>query len=336
MNIADAAIETLDTAHRQWMDQCFSRFYQDLRNLTIACASDGTAPDYATVPLSDHAECVPKTAVEHLMSDLRSQAIGVLWRRHKVVYALDEDFWTELLATDLNSPVPLSTFARLPHDNPFIAFPQPLTVPTRDGHIELTGCFVAGWRDARFEDQAREIPCRTTHPGSQPELLLLGQEYGSGKPVRMSYTTRLSFDDGATLGEIIATHRRDFTGRDPEGMILGVTVAVLTLVYVCASNADIQNAAVAPTRKKRGRKEKPTRVVETGFRIGNAIRAGRIRRTAESTPGGGTVAPHLRRAHFHTYRVGPGRQESELKWLAPIPVKLDGEAPLPTVVPVPQ
>jgi hypothetical protein len=43
------------------------------------------------------------------------------------------------------------------------------------------------------------------------------------------------------------------------------------------------------------------------------------------------VAPHVRRAHFHTYRVGPGRAGSVVKWLPPIPINMDGPSVRPSV-----
>jgi hypothetical protein len=32
--------------------------------------------------------------------------------------------------------------------------------------------------------------------------------------------------------------------------------------------------------------------------------------------------PHIRRAHWHTYRIGKGRAERRMRWLAPVAVKL--------------
>ena len=60
----------------------------------------------------------------------------------------------------------------------------------------------------------------------------------------------------------------------------------------------------------------------------------------QGTPTGRTVRPHLRRAHWHLYWTGegsrhdPARAIPVLRWLPPIPVKLD-EAPEPIVRPVP-
>ena len=34
---------------------------------------------------------------------------------------------------------------------------------------------------------------------------------------------------------------------------------------------------------------------------------------------------HVRRAHWHTFRVGEGRKKIQVKWLAPVVVNADGE-----------
>lgn len=44
--------------------------------------------------------------------------------------------------------------------------------------------------------------------------------------------------------------------------------------------------------------------------------------------------PHMRRAHFHTYRVGEGRRDRRVKWLAPIPINASGPATGTTAVKV--
>src|SRR5437588_915906 len=59
--------------------------------------------------------------------------------------------------------------------------------------------------------------------------------------------------------------------------------------------------------------------IAVGYRVGAALR----RRTApgserSSTGSGGSPAHHIRRAHYHLYWTGPGRQEPRIRWLHPI------------------
>lgn len=118
-----------------------------------------------------------------------------------------------------------------------------------------------------------------------------------------------------------------------------VTPLVSVLLYLCAGDAEtrptrdpgrVHRDGAPLKRAKDGEPYAPPgrpEVWETGFRLGAAIRAAR-----ESEATGGTVRGHIRRAHWHTFLSGPrrGEQRRELRWLPPIPVKLDGDVQ-PTV-----
>ena len=71
---------------------------------------------------------------------------------------------------------------------------------------------------------------------------------------------------------------------------------------------------------------KPCRMHYAGARLGAAIRAWKYTYNSgarETLQGSGrTVAPHIRGAHFHTYRVGPGRKEPRVKFLLPTTVNM--------------
>ena len=104
--------------------------------------------------------------------------------------------------------------------------------------------------------------------------------------------------------------------------------------YIAAKNADI-NLVYRPTEKVLasggGKKHKSCAVVsEVGFRIGSALREYRKVHHIDGHSGG-TVRPHVRRAHWHRFWVGPrnGERKLELRWLEPIFVN-PGGAMVPT------
>jgi hypothetical protein len=45
------------------------------------------------------------------------------------------------------------------------------------------------------------------------------------------------------------------------------------------------------------------------------------------------MRPHIRRAHWHTFRRGPrdGEQTRVIRWLPPIPVNVDETGVIPTI-----
>ena len=118
--------------------------------------------------------------------------------------------------------------------------------------------------------------------------------------------------------------------------------AINLLLYLCSDKPDIAGEMPKnPTPKKvkkQGRNAmhlfaaEKTSVVDVGVRIGSALRAARI---APTDPGDGSHASprgHIRSAHWHAYRVGPGRAEIKIRWLQAIPVNMDFGDDGPTVI----
>ena len=66
--------------------------------------------------------------------------------------------------------------------------------------------------------------------------------------------------------------------------------------------------------------ERP-RFMPLGEEFGNLIRQYRGREAASGHTIHGTVRPHIRRAHWHTFLMGAGREKRILKWLPPTFVK---------------
>jgi hypothetical protein len=118
----------------------------------------------------------------------------------------------------------------------------------------------------------------------------------------------------------------------------GLVAPVISLaLYLCAANADVagDRERVPPTGARRhkgeARWDPPARAPlwRCGFTLGDALRQA-------SEPLGGTHAgprPHVRRAHWHTYLIGPrtSAQQRELRWIAPVAVGLSGPPATPTV-----
>jgi len=123
---------------------------------------------------------------------------------------------------------------------------------------------------------------------------------------------------------------------------------VINLVlYLCTANADFgitdRPTYPRPQKTKKGwRLFPPDRPQnwDVGVRLGSALRAAKKAfQTPEQSPSnqlaepeGSRLSPHLRRAHWHTYRVGEGRTESILKWLHPIPINIDYLDKLPAAI----
>ena len=113
-------------------------------------------------------------------------------------------------------------------------------------------------------------------------------------------------------------------------------------LFLCTDERDIEDLPERP--RVRNTKRGPRLVMQdapafhpVALRMGAALDLARARAKQEPSGGEGggrRVAPHVRRAHWHTYRYGPGRAQRKLKWLPPIPVNLEDlkDQELPAVV----
>ena len=95
------------------------------------------------------------------------------------------------------------------------------------------------------------------------------------------------------------------------------------VTYICSKNADIHvTYKPDPQAKRSGKREnRYSRATwhEVGYHIGAELREYERTKSKGSGHQGGSVRPHMRRAHWHHYWVGPkaGRRELVLKWVGP-------------------
>lgn len=149
-----------------------------------------------------------------------------------------------------------------------------------------------------------------------------------------------SLADALAAQEVRASESGDVivAGRNTLSAIFGrpwneILSSVLSmLLYLCSQDVDLSRQVI-PARHHRSRPPSGTAVdipvIGAGFRLGAALRDARGTHATilEALPVGKRVAPHLRAAHWHSYRVGPmtdpAARHLELRWLPPIPVNAD-------------
>lgn len=119
---------------------------------------------------------------------------------------------------------------------------------------------------------------------------------------------------------------------------ISLLLFVLSQANDIASKDGIKPSNPNPKKVKGGVKlfaaEKP-RTWDVGTRMGAALRrAYHAQQQGGSEGQGSVVRPHIRRAHWHGYWVGPknGPRKFDLRWLPPIAVNLDDVGKLPTTI----
>lgn len=107
---------------------------------------------------------------------------------------------------------------------------------------------------------------------------------------------------------------------DTDVEVYPINLVANAVAYLCSKNADIV-PSYKPTVKRANPKKKRSLATwsDVGYRIGADLRAYKRAKSGRSEWQGGSVRPHMRRAHWHHYWTGPrdGDRELELRWIAP-------------------
>lgn len=311
--------------------------------------------DTSKIPLEPPMDAKTRAFVLSACSDA---AIIRHWRRHRVVYTLDADLARELLTTDPDDVIPAGLVRQLPHPNPYLALAEPVLVPieARPNLVtQIKGVFLFG------RTRERHLVSTADPKAATIGLFMIGDVIDiHGCPQKSSI---LSIDGGdrtwsrtslpmesMTIGEAMRQMYERFTqsaGVQGAGAPEAKTIIAAALgsivpqvIYLCTENADTRPVPAVATRKRpdgSAYRGKSPKVVEFGYRVGP--RLGQARKSYPVGAAGTTgrkMAPHVRRAHFHTYLTGPGRTVPTVRWLAPIPINVDSDAKKTTVVPGPR
>ena len=257
------------------------------------------------------------------MGEVPTLAALAAWRVGQGIYRFDPDLFAALVATPLTGDLPPAVLFRLPEWCVYIETPG-LTWPgARGGEVPLLGFFAHLEYDATAE---------------RDEMRLL-IDSGSGLaacPIHIGrWSLEESIGNAVKVGMVNAReHGLPYHGLVPAEAKQGAALVeplVSLLLYLCAEEPDYAGEDrpehPRPTRTRHGWKLFPPdqpRTWEVGVRLGAALRRARDE-SRDPGPGTGTHASprgHVRRAHWHTFRHGPGRSETRVKWLPPIPVNL--------------
>jgi hypothetical protein len=279
------------------------------------------------------------------------------WKKHRMVYAPHPSLSQALIRSGVKGELPADVLRRLPHPDPLYVLPRGVPIRHIDGGAgRLIGFLVTGGikTEGNPAFSQENMPPggfvgQSTHdPGTNCLHITAVSECFSEDgtqvtvhdwchisiPMDRPFTidslteeilSRFSVDP-LSVGTAQRNHVREY--------IRSVAQAALPhLLYVASANAEIDKPRndIPPrstTRTRTGRDRKAARLMPIGFRMGAAL--DRYQRTSGNTGGpsgttGTAVTPHLRAAHFHSYRVGPRHlpleeRERILHWLDPIPV----------------
>ena len=289
----------------------------------------GGWPDWCFLPLAGAYAIVSKGTT--LKSINQTRHVGILgtlaaWRVTQGIYRFDPTTFEALCETPVTGDIPTEVLFRLPEWCVYIPTPDRrwggdtlhgffahLEHDTNDRRVELR--FVLDLTKPEGEDLA-VLPLHLGQGGVSAGVAAMMQEAGRHLPV------------GAELPD-----------SEIEGLADEIYPLVSLLLYLCSQAAEIWNSGDGrrvPARPQLMKTKKGMRLFapdrptswEVGYRLGAALRkAWSTPEAASDTPGNhASPRPHIRRAHWHSYWVGPrsvaDARSVVLKWLPPIPVNV--------------
>ena len=272
-----------------WPDWCYA---------PIACSVAAIA--------SHHQLCVDHMREWGVLDSMDATTLAALatWRKTRGVYSFDPDVYQEVCETSLDGKLPVDMLFRMPEWCIYLPTPGMNVLSTR-----IYGCFV------HLEYNLNN---------GRAELRLL---FDVGDDCQVVYPVTLHLGDW-TLHEALDRANKATADRKSLKEVSGLpdaqkikqafevaTLAVVNMVlFVCSQASDISGRQgrpgnPTPTKTKKGMKvfaAQQSREWLVGARLGSALRKARsMRENAAIVIGRRGPRPHIRRAHWHTYRVGP-------------------------------
>lgn len=280
------------------------------------------------------------------------------WGKTQGIYRFDPDIYKELTESPLDGDIPTQLLSQMPEWCIFVETPG-LSLST---NINVPGLWIANGHTLGPHGSAgsTELHVRMLFDHKLP-FDANASNTNLRLPLNGSMTIQELMDKQVQetikiIGPAKAMAMKSDLDASHELTRQALTVAVNLTLYICTQN-DLQNkngqlqpTRPAPQRTKNGPRlfmpDQPT-TWEVGTRMGSAIRAAQSLAAERAATGlGGTVRPHIRRAHWHSFRTGKAKTEDGqtipahnrplvVKWIPSIPVNLPDDTPaheLPAVI----
>ena len=280
------------------------------------------------------------------------------WMKFKMVYKIDNDFFHEIKQTE-NLITSKEMFDKLPFKCFFIDLTEVDNIANFKGAwVYITTDDIHGNKDFysvniymvqndnftfftyyswyKFTEEQQEVEW---HSDDLPKSdfiarTFVGEDDLMTKDIRSLLNNPTDFTKDGLI-DVTLDMRDEY---DPRESIVVSIFQIMSFIAIDASDVN-ENATTKSTYRphKEGSKIKnkfsEIRMWDVGVQYGKAIRVAKreykkhIERENDSVESKDRkpVRPHIRRAHWHKYRVGEGRKETKTLWLAPVYVCGNGK-----------
>jgi hypothetical protein len=318
------------------------RLYEEARVWRLENTSKPRWPDYVFAPMGVARLAVdrspPEEPTERVYDANRLAALAA-WRTTQGIYRFDPDLSAALLTTAPHGDIPCEVLRRLPEWCVYVEAPElanesepmhgffAFLTTDHEGHNEELR-LVFDLLDGRLRPIPLSLSYGSVEQAVNEMLDQVYRDYEAERPGIPNWTH-------STPG-YLEEQRKSLSALLPKLLSL--------LLYLCADEPEIGDGSIRPANPLPSKTRKGPRffppdkamVWDVGVRMGAVLRHGAELRSAgdadEQGAGGASPRAHIRRAHWHTYLVGSGRAERQLRWIPPVLVGADGAVDLPAVI----
>jgi hypothetical protein len=264
-------------------------------------------------------------AMELGASDIGNLAAILAWRPTKGVYRFDDDLLKSLWDVELDKDIPVDVLFNLPEWCCYIdldGFQQAMD-------MNLYGFFVYFESDANTGNREVRLTFARDHDGD-PGIMTLPFHIDQETRIGEMLQSTVDFAAPHVPDELKALENKQVPHKEAVAMFSRYFSLVL---YLCSADRDIIQTSKPRKVKQTRNPKKQKRQLPLEYRVGSAI-GGAIRRARgghQTTGDGSSKAPHIRKAHYHTYWTGKGRTKPIVKFISPVPVNIGDEPVVPIV-----
>jgi hypothetical protein len=204
-----------------------------------------------------------------------------------VVYRLDRTTYDALIASEVPREISGEWLARLPHDVIYVETPGLLMHVSLTDRVPMAGVWVTTWHD----DLA--IVMQALDGRTSQCILPLDRSVGA---MINHWLSQLASEHEVSL---LARQRANNEMHDTIAPIITMTMYIVSVLSQEPQDRVVSGEGI--------------QIHEIGHEIGAAIRADQSDSRA--------YAPHIRRAHWHTYLTGPRSSPTPvLRWMPPMAI----------------
>lgn len=281
-------------------------------------------PAWCYVPLAGAYAIVSGGGANRVAPGIQATDVGRVaglgaWRLSRGIYRFHPDMFRALTETEMRDLLPVEHLYGLPEFCLYLIFPAPMQFFGFSSH----GFFAHLEHDANSGEAELRLLIDTDAPGLVPVMLHLSSASIQECLRATDEYTRAQIDKFREMPPLLTPDLREDWER-----------AISLVLYLCSVSMEIRDESgqrtaprkPGPVKTKKGWRIFPaekTTIWAVGYDTGELLRQAEERERDERGPMGErwSPRPHIRRAHWHSYRTGPrngGEQKLVVKWLHPI------------------